>query len=69
MAAHPAFPEAVNRLRSWGVTVLYGADVLELHPPGTGDRFLDAFPWHLSLDALEHHIAVQASIPASPSVE
>jgi phosphopantothenoylcysteine synthetase/decarboxylase len=69
MAAHPAFPEAINRLRSWGVKVLYGEDVVELHPPGTGDRFLEEFPWHLPLDALEHQIAVQASIPVSPSVE
>jgi phosphopantothenoylcysteine synthetase/decarboxylase len=69
MAAHPAFPEAMSRLASWGVQVLYGDEVVELHPPGTGDRYLDDFPWHLPLDALEQHIAVRASIRASPSVE
>ena len=36
MAAHPAFGEAVARLRSWGVTVLYGDDVVRFGPPGQG---------------------------------
>jgi phosphopantothenoylcysteine synthetase/decarboxylase len=65
MAAHPAFGEAVDKLRSWGVTVLYGDDVVELHAPGTGERYLDAFPWHLPLEALDARIGV----PAAPSVE
>ncbi len=52
MAAHPAFLASVERLRSWGVTVLYGSDVVPLHPPGTGDRYLDDFPWRKVLDAL-----------------
>jgi len=53
MARHPAFGESIEKLRSWGVTVLYGADVLPLHPPGTGERVLDAFPWHLTVEALD----------------
>jgi phosphopantothenoylcysteine synthetase/decarboxylase len=52
MAAHPAFGENLDRLRSWGVTVLYGDDVVKLHPPGTGDSFIDGFPWHLAVAAL-----------------
>jgi phosphopantothenoylcysteine synthetase/decarboxylase len=52
MAAHPAFGESVARLRSWGVTVLYGDDVIRLHPPGTGEAFIDDIPWHLTLKAL-----------------
>lgn len=52
MAAHPAFGESVSRLRSWGVTVLYGEDVLALPEPGTGEDRLDAIPWHLALAAL-----------------
>jgi phosphopantothenoylcysteine synthetase/decarboxylase len=59
MAAHPAFGESIERLRSWGVTVLYGDDVLELHPPGVGETRTD-FPWHLPLDALDQHPSVQA---------
>ncbi|MFB9179472.1 flavoprotein [Dactylosporangium sucinum] len=60
MAAHPAFGQSIERLRAWGVTVLYGDDVLRLHPPGTGDQFIDQFPWELALDALEEYPSVQA---------
>jgi phosphopantothenoylcysteine synthetase/decarboxylase len=52
MAAHPAFLSGIARLRDWGVTVLFGDDVLKLHPPGAGEQHLDAFPWGLTLDAL-----------------
>jgi phosphopantothenoylcysteine synthetase/decarboxylase len=52
MAAHPAFVEAIAKLRAWGVTVLYGDDVLPLHPPGTGDTLVDTIPWPLVLKAL-----------------
>ena len=52
MAAHPAFEESVRRLRSWGVTVLYGDDVIRLHAPGTGEAYVDDIPWHLPLKAL-----------------
>lgn len=52
MAAHPAFRESIDRLRRWGVTVLFGDDVMPLHPPGTGERHLDRFPWQLGIDAL-----------------
>lgn len=44
-AAHPAFLESIARLRSWGVTVLFGSDVYPLHEPGTGSRYLHLFPW------------------------
>ena len=53
MAAHPAFGESVARLRSWGVTILYGDDVIRLHPPGTGEAFIDEIPWHLALKSLQ----------------
>jgi phosphopantothenoylcysteine synthetase/decarboxylase len=52
MAAHPAFGESIARLRSWGVHVLYGDDVLRLHPPGTGESRAAAFPWQRALDRL-----------------
>jgi phosphopantothenoylcysteine synthetase/decarboxylase len=50
-AAHPAFAENVAKLRSWGVTVLFGADVYPLHEPGTGSRYLHLFPWHKAVEA------------------
>lgn len=51
-AAHPAFEENIERLRSWGVKVLYGPEVYPLHAPGTGGDHLHEFPWILTLDAL-----------------
>ncbi|MEU4567068.1 flavoprotein [Micromonospora sp. NPDC023956] len=52
MATHPAFRAALDRLREWGVTVLFGDDVYPLHAPGTGGRHLHAFPWELVVAAL-----------------
>jgi phosphopantothenoylcysteine synthetase/decarboxylase len=52
MAAHPAFRESIGRLRSWGIHVLFGPDVLKLHAPGTGEALASAFPWPRTLDAL-----------------
>lgn len=52
VAGHPAFVEALDRLRGWGVRVLFGADVVRLHPPGTGELTADGFPWQLALTAL-----------------
>ncbi|MFB9236122.1 flavoprotein [Plantactinospora siamensis] len=52
MATHPAFQEGLRRLREWDVTVLFGADVLPPHQPGSGERYIDQFPWHRALGAL-----------------
>ena len=53
MAAHPAFHESMARLRSWGVEVLYGPDVLLMPGPSNGtEEDLDGIPWHLVLDRL-----------------
>jgi flavoprotein len=49
--SHPKFQENIEVLRSWGVTVLWGADVLPVHEPGRGVP--ERFPWHLALDVLE----------------
>jgi phosphopantothenoylcysteine synthetase/decarboxylase len=57
MARHPAFGEAVEKLRGWGVDVLYGDDVVALHPPGTGEARAGDFPWQLAFDALRKRIA------------
>ena len=52
MANHPAFGENVARLRSWGVRVLYGDNVIKFHPPGSGEATAHEFPWNIALDAL-----------------
>jgi len=59
--AHPAFIESIDKLRSWGVRVLFGPDVYPLHEPGTGSQHLDIFPWHLALEALKAMTAGSAS--------
>jgi len=49
-AAHPAFRANLDRLRSWGVRVLFGDDVCPLPTPGAaapGD-----LPWQYALDAV-----------------
>ncbi|MFI7073391.1 flavoprotein [Micromonospora sediminicola] len=53
MAGHPAFRASLARLREWGVRVVFGEHVVRLHPPGTGERHLDAFPWDAGLAALD----------------
>jgi phosphopantothenoylcysteine synthetase/decarboxylase len=52
MAAFPAFADSIVRLRGWGVTVLYGEDIVPFGPPGNGQPFIDRIPWHRTLDAL-----------------
>jgi len=62
MGSHPAFVEAMERLRGWGITVLFGDDVLPMHPPGEGVQLLDIFPWHLALDALDARAAADHQV-------
>lgn len=66
MAAHPAFREAVGRLRGWGVVMLFGDEVLPLHPPGGGDQMVDTFPWVLVLDALRVRRSANLHRPVAP---
>jgi phosphopantothenoylcysteine synthetase/decarboxylase len=48
-AAHPAFERNIRKLRSWGIDVLYGPEVYRLHAPGTGNDYVQIFPWRLAL--------------------
>jgi hypothetical protein len=50
MARHPAFPRNVGLLREWGITVLFD---LPPFAPGTGESFVDDFPWRLAVDAVK----------------
>lgn len=59
-AAHPAFQRSVDQLRSWGVRLLYGPDVLPLHEAGTGTQIAHRFPWQRILDELEQLTPAQA---------
>jgi hypothetical protein len=60
-AAHPAFERSVAQLRAWGVRVLYGPGVFELHEPGTGAQRVHLFPWRLVLVEVMGSIADQES--------
>ncbi|HEY2794871.1 MAG TPA: flavoprotein [Micromonosporaceae bacterium] len=51
-AAHPAFVDSIAKLRGWGIRVLFGADGLVLHEPGTGESLASGFPWDRPLAAL-----------------
>ncbi|MER7244443.1 flavoprotein [Kribbella sp. NPDC000426] len=51
----PAIQQAIERLSSWGVTVLVGDDVYKQHEPGTGDRYIHLFPWQLAWQSLLDH--------------
>lgn len=57
MARHPAFLASLARLREWGITVLFGDDVVALHAPGTAEEHTGQFPWHLALGALEDRVS------------
>lgn len=52
MARHPAFQASLRTLAGWGITVLFGDDVMALPAPGTGDAYRDKFPWHRAVDEL-----------------
>jgi len=67
MAAHPALRESMVRLASWGVDVLFGPQVVPLHPPGTGDLHRDRFPWRLALDRLNRLCVQDAPVDPDPS--
>src|SRR5262249_3151636 len=45
LAMHPAFLEAVARLRSWGMTVLFDPEVYPLPTPNMGPPAAGLFPW------------------------
>lgn len=66
MASHPAFLENLGRLRSWGVRVLFGDDVMVLPPPGTGARYAAQFPWRLPLEALGPPRPALRAVPPPP---
>ncbi|WP_280398091.1 flavoprotein [Nocardia carnea] len=55
----PAVQEAIQKLSGWGVAVLAG-DGVGQHEPGTGEHYLDLFPWEPAWRALLNHPARNA---------
>lgn len=52
-AAHPAFQQNIEKLQAWGVTVLWGDDIISPFAPrgGGADRVAE-FPWTRALEAV-----------------
>lgn len=53
LAANRVFVRSVAELRQSGVRVLFGPGEFEPHPPRTGEKVLETYPWNLALKALE----------------
>ncbi|HSV64947.1 MAG TPA: flavoprotein [Mycobacteriales bacterium] len=53
LAKHPAFQESVERLRSWGVNLIFDPDRYPLPTPNMGPAAAKLFPW----ESLGGHIA------------
>ena len=52
LARHPAFKESIERLRSWGVRVLFDPDLYPLPAPNMGPPAAELFPWAALEDAI-----------------
>jgi phosphopantothenoylcysteine synthetase/decarboxylase len=52
LAGHPAFAEAVSRLRSWGVEVVFDPQRYPLPAPRSDASEADRFPWDALLTAV-----------------
>lgn len=51
LAANGVFLRSIDDLREAGVRVLFGPGEFVPHPPRTGGRSLDTYPWRLALEA------------------
>lgn len=57
LASRQPLLNSINTLRSEGVQVYLGPDMIEPHEPHTGDTLIDRFPWDAGLDALTRRTA------------
>ena len=65
LAKHPAFQESVERLRSWGVHLLYDPETYPLPTPNMGPPAAGLFPWE-ALAAQVHLMSKNVSKPSTP---
>lgn len=61
LAANQVFLRNIRELRRAGVRVLFGPGEFEPHPPRTGGKVLDTYPWASALTALENMPVFRAS--------
>ncbi|MET9819412.1 flavoprotein [Streptomyces sp. NPDC006355] len=67
--AHPAVADAIDRLRSWGVTLPSRDDIYPPHPSGPSARYAAAFDWPAVWSALRARTADDLSGPGVPTSE
>ncbi len=65
LAKHPAFQESVERLRSWGVHLLFDPETYPLPTPNMGPPAAGLFPWE-ALAAQVHLMSKNVSKPSTP---
>jgi phosphopantothenoylcysteine synthetase/decarboxylase len=53
LASRVPFRRSVESLRAEGVRILLGPGGIQPHPPRTGGKLIDSYPWHLGLDEAE----------------
>ncbi|MCP2242885.1 flavoprotein [Lentzea aerocolonigenes] len=56
LANNRVFHRSVAELRESGVTVLFGEGGFVPHPPRTGGKVMDSYPWQAALDAVKHSV-------------
>jgi phosphopantothenoylcysteine synthetase/decarboxylase len=54
LAKHPAFQESVERLRSWGVRLIFDRKRYPLPTPDMGPPAAKLFPWDALLEEIRH---------------
>jgi hypothetical protein len=53
LASNRVFHRSVAELREAGVTVLFGEGGFVPHPPRTGGKAMDSYPWQVALEAVK----------------
>ena len=61
LASRPPFRRSVEALRAEGVRILLGPGGFQPHPPRTGGKRIDSYPWHLALDEAEGLVTVRTA--------
>lgn len=52
LANNRVLQRSITELRQAGITVLFGQDEFEPHPPRTGGKAMERYPWKLALAAI-----------------
>ena len=53
LAVRAPFRRSVESLRAEGIRILLSPGGFQPHPPRTGGRLIDSYPWHLGIHEAE----------------